>query len=381
MMYKRVILLLIAGMMLVLSGCGTLFSDTPSTEGVSEYTETDTSACTEPAALEKTSYSIAEHRALFKITGRYTVLFNGITCDWSAAGIAFNAECEGEVAVELSCTAPVWWRVWINGQRQDEIIKCEAGNCRIVLAEGLERGHYSIKLARMTDIKTSLAVLRSLELEKGYLEARPADKPVYIEFVGDSLTCGTGIMNGWQNSDANAGGYLFMDATSTYAFQLANDYFTNVDYSFVSVAGSHVATSAKYENYLEVYPYTSFKRSDEIYQTPRSADLVVVNLGTNDAFQNLDKNEFQANLKTLIEWIRDDHGQEVKILFVHDFMNDNYIDACVSVIVAMGGEAAGLYYVSVERDTAGGANHPSQAGHDAAAEVLWLYIRGKKLLS
>ncbi len=343
-------------------------------------TAPDTAPIEEVPTVKYQVLALGQNSEHFKITGRHSVTEQGITWDWSAAGIEFRAVCRGDITLQFSSNGPLWFRVWINGVEQGIIYKGGEGENRIKIAEGLEEAEYTVKLARMNDIKSAQAVLEKLELT-GYLSKRPADKKYYIEFVGDSLTCGTGIMDGWQTGTANAGGYVFMDATATFAYQLANKYFLNTDYSFVSVAGSHVATSDQYENYLEVYGYVSYKRDATVWKNDRCADLVVVNLGTNDAYQGLDREEFRFNLRSLIEeFIREAHGADTKLLFVLNMVTDNYISEIHTVLSECGGEANGLYAVSVPRNAEGGANHSNQAGHDAAAETIASYIRQKGLL-
>lgn len=313
-----------------------------------------------------------------KISGRCVPDSNGLTWDWSASGVEFRAECEGDITLKYSSTANVWFRVWIDGVRQDQIFKGVAGNNATVIAKDLQRGIHTVKISRMTDVKSSLSVLNSLTV-CGTLLERPEDNQIFVEFLGDSLTCGTGIMDGWQGKTEGLGGYLYMDATTTYAYQLANDYF-RWDYSFVSVAGSHVATGDKYENYLDCYPYANYRRSTEnVWISPRKADLVVINLGTNDANQRLDTEEFKTNLKTLIQTVREIHGEDVPILFVLCMMTNNYIPETLSVISEKGGENANLYSIKLDPDSYGASNHTSQRGHDDAAKEMAELIR-KKIL-
>lgn len=315
-----------------------------------------------------------------KITGRYSLTQTGITWDWSASGIEFDADCRGDIVMNYLSEGNVWFRVWIDGEKQDKIYKGVNGNNSTVLAQGLEKGTHRIKVVRMTDVKSSLSIICSLELD-GTLCARPADNRYFVEFIGDSLTCGTGNMDGWQGQTEGLGGYRYMDATASFAYLLAEKYIVDCDYSFVSVAGSHLASSTKYENYLDVYPATNYRRSTEVkWEYTRKADLVVVNLGTNDAMQHLDTAEYKTNLGLLIDRIRMNHGNETKIIFVLNMMTNNYIPESREVISARGGEDAGMYSIILAPDSSGAASHPCAEAHRDAAESLAGLIRDKSII-
>lgn len=315
----------------------------------------------------------------FKITGRYSVLSSGITWDWSASGIEFDAECQGDVVMNYISDGALWFRVWVDGVKQDNIYEGVKGENRTTLVTDLAPGVHRIKVARMTDVKSSLGVICSIELD-GVLLERPADNGFFVEFLGDSLTCGTGNMDGWQGQTEGLGGYRYMDATRTFAYQLANDYIVDCDYSFVSIAGSHVAESSKYENFLDVFLQTNYRRSmTDMWEYSRKADLVVINLGTNDAVQHLDTTQFKTNLGTLTDTVRSIHGEDTPILFVMNMMTNNCITQIRELIEERGGENAGLYGIILTPDSSGASSHPCGEAHDEAAQKIAEFIAEKNI--
>ncbi len=95
--------------------------------------------------------------------------------------------------------------------------------------------------------------------------------------------------------------------------------------------------------------------------------------------QRLDTEEFKINFKTLINNVRATHGENVPIVFVLSMMRDNYGLYIRNVISSEGGEAAGLYYITLDPDSYGGASHPSGDAHDDAADEIADFLKKKNL--
>ncbi len=114
------------------------------------------------------------------------------------------------------------------------------------------------------------------------------DKELKIEFIGDSITCGYGI------DEANAEGYFSCKTenfTKTYAYITARN--LNADYSAVAFSGygvvsGYTSNGARNEsatvgpNY-DKSAFLSFGREMTWYFPDFESDVVVINLGTNDA--------------------------------------------------------------------------------------------------
>ena len=117
----------------------------------------------------------------------------------------------------------------------------------------------------------------------------------------------------------------------------------------------------------------------------RQADLVIVNLNTNDNLLTTaaDEAPYKETLKTLISEIRVAHGENVPIVWVVGMMisPDAAVNGWLNAVFAeLGGESAGLYTITVETNNAGARNHPDQSSHDAVSQALSAFIREKNLL-
>lgn len=113
-------------------------------------------------------------------------------------------------------------------------------------------------------------------------------KDIKIEFIGDSITCGYGI------DEENINGYFSASTenfTKTYAYITAQN--LNADYSVVAFSGYGVVSGytangvrnekATVEQYYDKSAFLSYGREMPWYFPDFESDIVVINLGTNDA--------------------------------------------------------------------------------------------------
>lgn len=92
--------------------------------------------------------------------------------------------------------------IFVDGQSLDRA-RYEEGTQTLVIAEDLPEGRHTIRIPRDSDLSSVGArlVLSTLELDGEDLQPTP-EKSLYIEFVGDSITTGKGVMApGTYNAD------------------------------------------------------------------------------------------------------------------------------------------------------------------------------------
>ncbi len=315
------------------------------------------------------------------IGGRHTVKRNGITFDWTCSYIEFNADCEGDVKLFFASANDLYLTVIVDGVMQEERVFVDAPST-VTVASGLEAGVHTIRVIRgnSNSSESSAAVISDIILN-GSLLMPPARPEKLIEFVGDSITCGYGnlVPNGEPYSDA------VTDPTQAYAYLTA--WALAADYSMTSISGMGVAGKIHHNiTMTDVYRYTNYYRDQtEEYSFERKADLVVVNLGTNDETTNtwgggLDPEVFKAGVKDLLAMIREKNG-DCKIIWVHDMMSDGYFRYTSQVLEELGGEDSGYYSIALTRDNNAADGHCSVNGHISSANTLAKYIYDNGLLN
>ena len=195
------------------------------------------------------------------------------------------AQSEGE---DVYCRIAVY----VNGRRVvDDMM--DAPRKEYVVWESREARECLVEIVKLSESAMSTVGILSIgaETEDGI---HPAPlKPRYVEIVGDSITCGYGV------DDACAEHHFSTkteDVTKAYGYLAAKE--LNADYSMVCLSGYGLISGyvgegepKKPEQILSRYydklgfsyaEYRGRKPEEVIWEPVREAELVVINLGTND---------------------------------------------------------------------------------------------------
>lgn len=280
----------------------------------------------------------------------------------------------------------VYFTVYINGARQAECLKFEAGSSPQLIASRLESTKtYTIKLVRETEEKYGDFIAHSISTKyHGRLITRPSDKKLHIEFIGDSITCGLGSLCGYLAEDgvtvldtqnakcgvSTAETALCEDATNSYAYIAAQT--LNADCSMVSKSGLGITGTWGNEPAIEYY--------NNKYNRGIDPDLVVINLGTNDWGTSADITSFKNGVKSLINRIREIRGEDVTILWTTGLMGNAYKEYTAAAINELGYD--NVYHFTDLTEGRGGHNgHPTKEQAAVAARELVDYIVANGILS
>ena len=325
------VILLIAGLVAcgkedVATDSDTEISDTTTpTVTVTPDTETDTEGTEES---EKTPGKLIL-RKLFdgqkgvKILGERTLSSEDyIYLDWPGSGIELAMDCNGgKIVFRTSGGASV--RVWLDGEpvenaKGELVHTTTAGN---LMLENVAAGEHVIKIVKIDSYTTRLQI-PNVMFDGDLLETAPADRPMYIEFVGDAAMCGD-------------------DATETYPYLLAEA--MNADYAITARDGFCFTSGDGLYNVNDWYGYASKGRDETVpYLFSRTADAVVVDLGTTDAANHTSADRFGELYSDLIVTIRE-KNPDCKIYCVYGSRDDTFNTPILTAVQALGGEAAGIY--------------------------------------
>lgn len=384
--------------MVILTGCNAAKTEPVDTGTMDPTTEEATQPPISPTDYSEKTFAAAEVLENLKIHGRSAVVGKSVTCDWSASGIEFSADCKGDVYLKMTTTKDTYLTVYIDGVRVDDanynydtnkregnVFFLAVGTHRVKVASDLEEGLHTIRVLRQNmEGNTSVDQI----ILCGELKERPADKELLIEFVGDSITCGYACLGINKTDDVVSAETT--EGTSTYAYLTAQA--LGADHSMVCISGIGIYKGFTDYNMTNVYPYISYRRdhTQTDYAPARKADLVVVNLGTNDE-SRIGSNvaEFKAHVENLISQIRSNHGEDTPIVFCYNSMKRGKIapDYIQALIDAKGGAEAGLFSLVMTTDistispsthTHNGApgNHPNAEQHRKQAETLTAFLKG-----
>ena len=332
---------------------------------------------TEPAPPVFRNYTATETNDYVKLIGRTRLYRGGFLADWTATGIEFEYEGSGnlEFVIERDSGKNVTLIAEVDGETKTVTVD-QNGTKTYRVATDLSDGAHHVMIRRRTMVEDQdgkmFVMIKGINL-CGTFKPKPADNKYMIAFLGDSITCGQGLPNG--------------DGLATFAVDFCTR--EKFDYDICCVSGFGVDTSSTRHGFSEntmtkYYPFQNYYRSTTLRYTPeRKADLVIVNLNTNDNNFGATEAPYKESLKTLISEIREAHGEDVKIVWIVGMMispDANVNKWMNAVFDELGGESAGLYRILVETNTSGMYSHPDASSHAAVSQALSQYIRDKRLL-
>lgn len=323
-----------------------------------------------------------------KPLGRSQFLESGLGCDHSATGFEICGIFDGDIEIELYTTKEkdgcdsVYFTVYIDGERLPDRYSAKIGEQTLRIALPNDKTAHVLRVVKQTESNYNLCEIRAICFE-GELLPSPANKEKYIEYIGDSLSCGMGLLGrkGVEMPQTT----LWEDVTKGYTYMSAEK--IGADYSIVSESGIGLAGSW-FDPLFDFYSAWSYKRDAAYkYDFARVPDLLVINLVTNDFYLNCDLgicplDEVEKKTAEFISFVRESYGVQIPILWVGRFMKlgDSYVEAVNRAVERLGGEDAGIFRLDVPTFAGGAQGHPDIEGHRVACEYVVDYVRKKNLI-
>ncbi len=387
-------------------------SETPATTGTTENTgTTETTGTTEesnlpdpPAAYDPERVTVYDLDATSPVlvTGRTIALSEGLALDLSASSMRFITTGGGDVSLTgvVDKGELVLFTVFIDNVRQEKRIMFSEGESTQVIAQGLSNEKHLIEVVRQTEGQFGTFTAKTVTMKGSLFGSKPAEKKLYIEFIGDSITCGAGCLCKYLTKDnlltyrsgqtatcIRSGEYqdaqwLEEDATKSFAYLTARA--LNADCSLVSHSSIGLTKSWGGLNFnmQDHYKKGAFLRDGgETYDfsTAKKPDFVVVNLGTNDVGQTgITQTVYKEAVKNFINQIRTAYGDpNLKIVWAVGLMgNGNYTWAKAAIDEL---NDSNIYTYQFSPAQSGHGNHPSMEQHEEAAYSFRLFLKGKNL--
>src|SRR4029079_18895976 len=176
------------------------------------------------------------------------------------------------------------------------------GSAPYMLASGLAAGVHTVELYRQTEGPQGESHLMSLETD-GTMMDPPAGSNRLIEVIGDSITCGYGILGLLSDSDC----YPTESHWDTYAAIAGRA--LNAEVSTVAASGRGIIRNYGGDTsgtMPMLYPLALANVAGAVWDFHVEPQVVVINLGTNDISNNKGDpgDPFRDTYRTLLETIR-----------------------------------------------------------------------------
>ena len=347
---------------------------------------------------EKT-YSAAEIMEHSKVQGR-TLLTTfvpkknqpereGIALDYSASSVTFYAYCEGSVEMTFYSKNTgvggnkLYLSVYVDDVQQglyrSDFRLSGSKETTLVIAENLPRSFHKFVIEKQSEAERGAIYVEEMKIS-GELWDKPSDNSLFIEFIGDSITTGYG--NLWPDlsdgeNGANAANNEYVDGTRTYAVLAAKA--LGADYSVVAQQGIGCVIGWYPHTMTETYAMRCYQCSrKEAWDFPRKADVVVINLGTNDiAFHYsgaCDRKMLEDGFRNFLRLVREKNPDSL-IVWAYGMMDTSAASMIQAAVEDVGGSGKGFYFVLLSPNGEGGNGHPTLAAHQQNAKTLENYLR------
>lgn len=305
-----------------------------------------------------------------------------VLLNFPASAFSFNAYCEGTVKMELY-TPSLWssdgiyFNVLVDGQKVSSRSNYKLTGRRmhtITLATNLEKGLHTFTIERQSEVTLGSVYVCSVSLN-GEIAKAPAKGDYFIEFVGDSLISGYGIL--YPNASegeysSNPASSAYQDATKAFAYLTAKK--LNADYSLVAESGIGIIKSYGSRIMSETYAATCAQCYDNtLWDFNRNANVVVISLGTNDNVMAskgiITYEQMQQAFIDFLVQIRQ-RNPYAKVVWAYGAMGLGAKKYVLNALEEVGGEENGYYYVELQYNGDAGAGHPSMAANEKNADTL-----------
>ena len=313
-----------------------------------------------------------------KTQGRTAMVRGTLMLDFTVSGIEFELDCAGDVYATFNASkisnsgseGGVYFTIVVDGvsKARNYCRIASVGENKVLLAEGLSAGKHTFAIYRQSEHSYGEVGVCALSYE-GELLAKPADKDLYIEYIGDSISCGYGNLGNASQGDGSA---LWSDGTQAYTFLTSQA--LNADWSTVSWSGLGCKYGYSSTTMQDVYPAQRYNYDQKTqYDFAKEPDIVVLALGTNDNSIQTNSSLKRAGLVEMLQLVRA-KNPNAPIVWIHGMMTTGVSSMIEEIVAEFGGAEAGYYACRLTQNNAGGGAHPNLAGQQKFADELVAFL-------
>lgn len=306
--------------------------------------------------------------ALCNPVGRIVKHKSAVRMEMSMSSITLTGNLEGDVIVTLDCEEKMEevhsFFVEVDGKLGYYVVP--DGRSTVKMAEDLPAGKHTIKIHKGTDNKKEVFYIHSVAYT-GTLEAAAAASR-RIEFVGDSITAGTGVFFEDCGYDSTQSWFVYANMVSD---ALGADHYSvaNGGWRFTSTYAPSASMAVIYDD------VSMHDASLGTYDFAWEPDVVVINLGTNDAIAyrnnkvNYTEESFKENIKIMLDLVRE-KNPNAEIVWVYGTMLTECKDWIQKGVEDYMKNDPKVHYLYIRGNTDGRGDHPDFPGHTKVAKTL-----------
>lgn len=362
---------------------------------------------------ELKEYTFLPTEEYVKLLGRTFMLDDCRVLSLSASGVEFtyfgtrlSVTFYGDSTTTVEADKPQPWRdqtrvaVIVDGvMHLDTVIKKEKEIFTVFGEDpAMEPAEHKVRVLKLSEPRMSAVGLGKIKILAD-APAKPTEySDKYIEFIGDSITCGYGI-------DAPDEWHPFSTTTenASKAFSYRTAQNLGADHSLVSYSGHGLISGytpdpsiPKLEELIQpyyaifAYSYNTFRgiRLEERrwdFSSERKPDTIVINLGTNDdSYVQDDEDKRASFFEDYVEFLEQVHeaNPKARIIVAFGLMGDRLFETEKEAVEQFkensGFEEVYAFHINpqdAEKNGYGSDWHPSDRSHEIAAGELTEFIK------
>lgn len=339
-----------------------------------------------------------------KLLGRTCMLQDTLWFSHSGTGVEFRfkgRQCELGLCADSLFQEEMHqarFAVYVNDRMvTDAVMDCEEKS--ITVLDGETDTDVVIRLVKLSESSDSTMGIRRVVVDSEALVMPTPEKKLKIEFIGDSITCGYGVDGTLQDTYSTHN----ENVTRAYAYLTAQA--LDADYSMVSFSGhgiisGYTENDEKREDQLVPTYYEKLGNSygtfgeniapkDVVWDFERfRPDIVVINLGTNDASYTKDSQEkcreYAREYCSFLRTVREKNPQAA-ILCVLGLMGQELCEYMVEAESSFRTQTDDKNVYTLKLSEQAPENgvvvdyHPTATSHRQAADAVTGFIREKIL--
>lgn len=312
-----------------------------------------------------------------RVRGRHTEFDGCLAFDWVGSGFAFNFSGTGFILSlgKFESDSVAYVKVIIDGSRRQRFAVVNGSEKLII--EGLSHKRHRVEVLKVTESIAKLCFDEIVLLGNGaQLQNPPYNNPKKLEFIGDSITCGYGVIG-----PATQPSYHTYQQDNTYSYAFLTAEKLGAEGRYISVSGKGIFCNCECNRddvkAVEYYEYQS--RTGGICNDGWEPDVLVINIGTNDGAGNAPKEDFAVAAREMLEKARARY-ENAHIIWLYGMMNNGYAEIIRETVRKFNEEDKKIHFLLVEPITAesmevGANGHPNVRANVRVSKILAKKIR------
>lgn len=309
------------------------------------------------------------------VLGRADIRSHALAFDWTNSGVFFRFYGK-QVTFHFDAPAlnqTLYVRTKLDNHRSKYCVCADSLTVTVTADRDAEHTIYLVRVNEILDAVPLVMTGIVIDGEAPKLADAPALPDRRMLFLGDSITCGFGIL-----TDGAGNGFktVEQDGSQTYA-ALAAAHF-EAQAHFVCISGRGVIRNCDdypAERIPDFFEHTTISNPTAWDHSTYQPDVVVVNAGTNDTAGEdnpVNPQAFRDGVKSFVQRLREVYPN-AKIIWCYGMMAIDFHDAIRETLESF--EDPAIEYMpfqsvyEMERET-GACSHPNQRAHYRCAGVL-----------